>query len=127
MKFSKLSAAASRDVRRRVQIRLHFAPHLVVLEGQHHEGKRTMFGTANAKVVTLQKDPATMSDRELFDHIQYLKREVAKRADERANFPLETLTDEARETIARIAASDQEQLAILLPIEEELRRMFGMQ
>ena len=85
-----------------------------------------MPGTASAKVIPMQKDPATMSDRELFDYIQYLKRDVAKRADERANYPLETLTDEARETIARIAASDQEQLAILLPIEDELRRIYRL-
>ena len=86
-----------------------------------------MPSAANTKVVPLQKAPEAMSDRELYDYIQYLKRDVTKRADERANFPLETLTDEARETIARIAASDQEQLAILLPIEEELRCMFGVQ
>ena len=85
-----------------------------------------MPSTANAKVVSLHKDPATMSDRELFDYIQFLKRGVIQRADRRENFPLETLSDEARETVARVAASDREHLALLLPIEEDLRRILGL-
>jgi hypothetical protein len=85
-----------------------------------------MSHAANAKVIPLQKDPATLSDRELFDYIQYLKRDVAQRADERARLVPGTVTEEVRQSLERIAASDREQLAILQPIEEELRRIFDL-
>jgi hypothetical protein len=79
-----------------------------------------------AKVVRLQKDPATMSDRELFDYIQYLKRDIIQRADERARVVPGTLTEEVRLRLEDVAASDREQLAVLLPIEEELRRIYDL-
>ena len=80
----------------------------------------------DAKVTPLQKDPRTMSDRELFDYIQFLKRDTVQRADERARVVPGTLPEEVRLTLERVAASDREQLAILLPIEEELRRIYDL-
>ena len=85
-----------------------------------------MPSTANAKVIPLHKNPATMTHRELFNHIQYLKRGITKRAEERGTFDLISFSKEARELVTRVAASDREHLALLLPIEEQLRDILGL-
>ena len=80
----------------------------------------------SAKIIPFEKDPTTMSELELFDYIQFLKRGVRKRAAERARVDPETLTGEVRESLAAIAESDREELAKLLPVEEELSRILGL-
>lgn len=85
-----------------------------------------MPGTASTTVIPFEKDPAKMTDRELFDHIQYLKRIVMQRAEKIANTPLETLSEEEREAARKITKSDRKHLALLLPIEDELRRIYDL-
>ena len=73
---------------------------------------------ANAKVIPFEKDPATMTDRELWGHIQYLKRVVAQWAEQFASVPPEALSKEERDAIEEVAASHCKHLALSLPIED---------
>lgn len=76
---------------------------------------------SKALVLPFQKDVMKMNAWEVLDHIGYLRRTVAQRDAERAAADLASLSEEVRESLAKVARSDHETLATLDPIEASIR------